>query len=173
MFDDFADDLVKAEVATKGNWLRAGSGVVVITDVREDTDRSGKKAVIDLLILKATPKAGKEAEVNTAGERVSKQYRFEDGKPNKRAAVKAAFKRDLCSFAGKDGRSITPEAFKALLNEAKELKGVLAGYDSYDTANDAGEGRTYHNFTALKQDAAGIMKRRKLLDEGADTGAFL
>lgn len=173
MFDDFADDLVKAEVTGKGNYLKPGTGLVVIKDVREDSDRSGKKGCIDMMVLKVTAKVGHENDCNTVGETVTKQYKFEDGNADKKAALKAAFKRDLCAIAGKDPRKITGEEFKTLLNDAKELKGVLVAFDSYDTQNKAKEGRTYHNFTFLKQTATDVQKRRKLLDEGAEAGAYL
>src|SRR5262245_23378643 len=128
MFENFADDILKAEVTTRGNHLKNCSGLAIVTGLREDKDRSGSKAVLDLLIVKVEPTTN--TDVNHVGEKVSKQYRFQDGDADKRAAVLANFKRDLCVLTDIDPKKMTGDQFKALCGAAARgsFNGIMLGF---------------------------------------------
>lgn len=175
MFEDFADDVLKAEVTARGSHLK-GAGTALIISIREDKNRSGKIAIMDLLVLTSKPQK-EGGECNFTGEKVSKLYQFQDGSADKRAAIVANFKKDMCTLSDLDHKRLTSDQFKAIGKAAGENKftGMLIRYDPYDTENKAGEARTYHNLSKVagKNTPADITKRAEQLAKGAGAETFL
>lgn len=175
MFESFADDVLKAEVTIRGNHLKNNSGLALVTGIREDSDRSGKKAVMDLLILKVDPNASPDT--NYVGEKVAKQYRFQDGSADKRAAILANFKRDLCVLSGINPKTMTADQFKTFAAAAAKgsYNGLIIRFDPYGATTKAGEGRVYHNLSLVqgKNTPAEVVKRAEALAKGAGPETFL
>lgn len=181
----FLGSLAKAEVTERGDYLKAGQGVAVIESFHRGTTRSGDTAFLKLRILKVVPKPGKES--NMVGSSATKQYQFEKkASPDYRAAIFGNFKRDLCVCTGESHKGITNDKLANLVKQCVPsevdgkptpnggLRGVLINFDSYESkAKDTGEIRDYHNFSLPAQDPKDVQKRVKLLDSGAEAGAFL
>jgi hypothetical protein len=166
MFEEFAEEILKTEVATRGNHLKNCSGTAIVTGIKEDKDRSGKKAMLELTVLKVDPTS--ETDINYPGQRVTRQYRFQDGNADKRAAIMGNFKRDLCTLADVEVKSLNAEKWGKVTGAAAKglFTGMLVRFEPYDAVNKAGEKRTYHNLSktgnnapdAVAKRAAGIAK---------------
>jgi len=178
--NDFLQDLAKAEVVTRGNYLKAGKGLAIVKSFSRDTTRDGDAAILDLLVLKVTPKDGQPC--NAVGEVATKMYMFEKGDKDKRAATFANFKRDACAIDGIDPKTVKPERLAKIVKEGVPTRkdgkdsvyvGMLIGFDSYDGKTKKGEPRTYHNLLTIQQTPGDVQKRAKLLATGADVNAFL
>lgn len=178
----FLDDLARAEVVTRGNYLKAGKGLAVVKSIKREETRDGEAAVLDLLILKVTPKDNQPA--NSVGEVATKMYMFQKGDSDKKAATLANFKRDMCAIDGSDPKTTKGDKLnKIALEGAPHTEkqkgkrscyiGMLVGFDSYEGKTKKGEARTYHNLISVQQAPADVAKRAKLLDQGADAAAFL
>lgn len=177
---DFLGELARAEVVTRGNYLKAGKGVAVVKSFKRDQTRDGDAAILELLIIKVQPKGNEPA--NTVGEVAAKMYMFEKGDKDKRAATFANFKRDACAIDGVDPKTIKPERLATIVKEgvpdAKTGKhsayvGMLLAFDSYGGTTKKGEARTYHNLTSIQQSPQDVAKRAKLIAAGADASQFL
>lgn len=174
MFDDLAAQVMKAEVTTRGNFLKNCAGTAIVTGIREDTDRSGRKAIIDLMVVSVDKTTNPD--INSPGDTVQKQYRFDDGTADKKAAVLASFKRDMCTLGQVNPHKVTPEEWNKVTKAATAgaLAGLLIRFDPYDTATKQGEKRTYHNFKVLPgaNTADKVAARSKKLASGAGYEAF-
>lgn len=171
--NQFLEDLAKADVVTRGNYLKAGKGLAVIKSVRKEPTRDGDAGILDIIILKVQQKGNEPP--NAVGEVATKMYMFEKGDKDRRGACFANFKRDVCAIDGTDPKSVKPDKLAKIIQAcwSGAYKGMLIGFDSYDSKTKKGEGRTYHNFITIQQTPAEVAKRVKLIDAGAEASAFL
>jgi len=174
MFDDFADDLLKAEVAGRAEYMKNCGAIAIITGIQDVKTRDGQMAVIDLLLLQVTPRD--PADTNVVGEKVGRTYPLY-GTKNKKDFFLGLLKKDMCHLADVDFRKIDGAAWKAVGGAAGKgsFTGMLVALDPY-TYETNGESRIGHNFTKVpgKNTAADVVKRASLLAKGeTNPAAFL
>lgn len=174
-FADFTEDILKAEVTTRGNHLKDCSGVAIVTGIREDKDRSGKKAILEVTVLKVDPTT--KTDINYVGQACGRQYRFQDGDADKRAAILANFKRDMCALAGIDPKKVTGDQWSKVMKAAAagDFKGLLLRFEPYDSVTKKGEKRVFHNISALRTNntPAEVKARAEKLAKGASPESLL
>ncbi len=175
MFEDFAEEILKVEVATRGNHLKNCSGLAIVKAIKEDKDRSGKKAMLELLVLKVDET--KETDINYPGQLVTRQYRFQDGSADKRAAIMGNFKRDLCVLADTEVKSLNGDKWGKITTAAGKglFTGMLVRFEPYDAVTKAGEKRTYHNLSKVagQNSPEQVAKRAAGLAKGDGPETFL
>lgn len=131
--DKFLSELANSEVVDRNSvFLQAGVGKAVIKGYKKfDAKRSGSTVTIDVVVIDVKPKDGQTP--NNVGETATMMYQFEVGSPDRRSAVTASFKRDLCAILGEDVATISQTKLGQLLKTAADtqLVGVPFTFDSY------------------------------------------
>ncbi len=178
MLESYLVELSEAKASEKGDFLRAGIGMVVVTDCREQSFAgSPRGAIIKVKVLKVEPKAGAEAP-NSVGEEVAKTFKFDDGDMKKKAAVNGDFLRCVSAIATAMGTPFKLSDAKdgAKLKQAMALcsasRGVVLALGAYEATTKDGKKRFYATLNPTLNTPQGVAKNCKLLDENAPVTAF-
>jgi hypothetical protein len=179
MFDDFAADVLATEVKQrkpKSGYLKKCRGLALLTGIRElpKDNPLGRTVIFDMMVLTVKPSdPANPNDVNVPGEAVSKWFKFEDGNAQKRAAIKADFKRQLCSIFDVNPETLTEAQYKAMAKAAEEGKcnGLLLKYEPRTTD----KGLTFHDYYTVpgKNSPAEVAKRAAGIAKGDGPETFL
>ena len=173
MFDDFADEILKADVTTKSNHLKNCQAVAVVTGIKRENTRSGPLGVLDLQLIKVA--SVDPANTNVVGEKVARTYPMY-GDIDKKTYFQGLLKKDMCLLAGSpDYKKISAEDWKRIGTAAAQgaFVGMLIQLDPYEYEK-GGAKRIAHNITKVGDNSAtAVAKRAALLAKGAGPEAFL
>ncbi|MBK7864328.1 MAG: hypothetical protein IPJ65_38160 [Archangiaceae bacterium] len=174
MFEDFASDILQANIASRAEHMKNCAATAMVTGVQEVKTRDGTMAVIDLLLLKVIPRDPNDS--NVVGEKVGRTYPLY-GTKNKKDFFSGLLKKDMCHLADVDYKKVSGEQWKAIGGAAGkgDFIGTLVSLDPYEFETN-GEKRVGHNFTKVpgKNTPADVTKRATLLAKGeTNPGAFL
>lgn len=184
----FLEDLAKTEVTEHSSYFkpRTRAATVLLTGFEQKTapQKVGDGFFVNMLVLglETAPEAvAGNSETNYVGENVCLQYFPNDGSKDKQNAVKGALIKDAVSvfqaFTGSNDSLASIKGSGKKLGEAldayRDCRGVIMKITARDTANKAGEPRTYHNLVAVPNKLEEIKKRRELLAKGAPISAYI
>lgn len=174
MFESFTEDVLKAEVTTRSGNLKNCQALAIITGIKEEKTRNGPMAVVEMTLLKVTPRD--PVDTNVIGEKVARTYPLY-GSADKKSFFTGLLKKDMCHLAGVDYKKVDGAGWKSVGSAAAAgaFTGMLISLDPYEFETQGAQ-RIGHNFTKIpgKNEAKDVLARATLLGKGeTNPEAFL